>query len=223
MEIITPDHQIISVIHGNTKAVREAVLDEDGHIRELPASAWKQFPWDDVRLFMHEYPVYVLPTTELLDVLEDLTADYEKVIEIGAGTGSVGRMLGIKMTDSYMQQDNKVAKKLYELTGQPVIKYPRDVIKADALAAYRRFKPDCILGCYVTHKYREDIGSGNMFGVDFERLLPLVKRLILVGNKFTHADNPIMAIDHMEIDLNGGLITRSSERALDRIFVWNNR
>ena len=223
MEIITPDHQIISVIHGNTKAVREAVLDEEGHIRELPASAWQQFPWDDVRLFMHEYPVYVLPTTELLDVLEDLTADYEKVIEIGAGTGSVGRMLGIKMTDSYMQQDNKVAKKLYELTGQPVIKYPRDVIKADALTAYRRFKPDCILGCYVTHKYREDIGSGNMFGVDFERLLPLVKRLILVGNKFTHADNPIMAIDHMEIDLNGGLITRSSERALDRIFVWDNR
>ena len=223
MEIITPDHQIISVIHGNTKAVREAVLDEEGHISELSASAWQQFPWDDVRLFMHEYPVYVLPTTELLDVLEDLTADYEKVIEIGAGTGSIGRLLGIKMTDSYMQQDNKVAKKLYELTGQPAIKYPQDVIKADALTAYRRFKPDCILGCYVTHKYREDIGSGNMFGVDFERLLPLVKRLILVGNKFTHADNPIMALEHMEIDLKGGLITRSNERALDRIFVWDNR
>ena len=222
MEIITPDHQIISVIHGNTKAVREAVLDEDGHIRELPASAWQQFPWDDVRLFMHEYPVYVLPTTELLDVLEDLTADSEKVIEIGAGTGSIGRLLGIKMTDSYMQQDNKAVKKLYELTGQPVIRYPRDVIKADALTAYRRFKPDCILGCYVTHKYREDIGSGNMFGVDFERLLPLVKRLILVGNKFTHAANPIMGLAHTEIDLKGCLITRASERDLDRVFVWDN-
>ena len=171
---------------------------------------------------MHEYPVYVLPTTELLDVLDDLTADYRKVIEIGAGSGSIGRLLGIKMTDSYMQQNNKAVKKLYELTRQPIIKYPRDVIKADALTAYRRFKPDCILGCYVTHKYREDIGSGNMFGVDFERLLPLVKRLILVGNKFTHADNPIMALDHTEIDLKGALITRSRERTLDRIFVWDN-
>ena len=223
MQIVTPDNQIISVVnHGDSTAVRKEVLDEDGHIRELPASEWQQFPWDDVRLFMHEYPVYVLPTTELLDVLEDLTADYRKVIEIGAGTGSIGRLLGIKMTDSYMQQDNKVAKMVYELTRQPAIKYPRDVIKADALTAYRRFKPDCILGCYVTHKYREDIGTGNMFGVDFERLLPLVKRLILVGNKFTHAANPIMAIDHTEIDLKGGLITRSSERSLDRIFVWDN-
>ena len=143
--MITPDHQIISINRGDSKLVRKAVLDEDGHIRELPASDWRQFPWDDVRLFMHEYPVYVLPTTELLDVLEDLTADYMKVIEIGAGTGSIGRLLGIKMTDSYMQQDNKVAKKLYELTRQPVIKYPHDVIKADALTAYRRFKPDCTI------------------------------------------------------------------------------
>ena len=111
MQIVTPDNQIISVVnHGDSTAVRKAVLDEDGHIRELPASEWQQFPWDDVRLFMHEYPVYGLPTTELLDVLEDLTADYRKVIEIGAGTGSIGRLLGIKMTDSYMQQDNKVAK-----------------------------------------------------------------------------------------------------------------
>ena len=223
MQIVTLDNQIISVVnHGDSAAVRKAVLDEEGHIQELPAPKWKQFPWDDVRLFMHEYPVYVLPTTELLDVLEDLTADYRKVIEIGAGIGSIGRLLGIKMTDSYMQQDNKVAKMIYELTRQPVIKYPPDVIKADALTAYRRFKPDCILGCYVTHKYREDIGTGNMFGVDFERLLPLVKRLILVGNKFTHAAKPIMSCDHTEIDLKGGLITRSSERDLDRIFVWDN-
>ena len=111
MQIITPDHQTISIIHGDSTAVRKAVLDEEGHIRELPASDWLQFPWDDVRLFMHEYPIYVLPTTELLDVLEDQTADYRKVIEIGAGTGSIGRLLGIKMTDSYMQQDNKAAKR----------------------------------------------------------------------------------------------------------------
>lgn len=168
---------------------------------------------------MHEYPVYVLPTTELLDLLDDLTADFEKVIEIGAGTGSVGRLLNIKMTDSYLQQDNAAVRKAYELSGQPIIKYPRDVIKADALTAYRRFKPDCIIGCYVTHLWRKDMNSGNMYGVDFERLLPLVKRLILVGNKITHADNPIMSINHMEIDLHGDLITRSDDRTLDRIFV----
>ena len=221
--MLTGDNQSIRIAPTvNLTALREAVLDEEGHIRELSAGEWRQFSWDEVRLFMHEYPVYVLPTTELLDLLEDLTADFEKVIEIGAGTGSVGRLLGIKMTDSYLQQDNAAVRKAYELSGQPIIKYPSDVIKADALTAYRRFKPDCIIGCYVTHLWYQGMNSGNMYGVDFERLLPLVKRLILVGNKITHADNPIMAIDHMELDLNGDLITRSDDRTLDRIFVWDN-
>lgn len=51
---------------------------------------------------------------------------------------------------------------LYELTGQPVIHYPPDVIKAGALAACRRFKPECILGCYVTLRWQEGMRNGNM-------------------------------------------------------------
>lgn len=205
----------------DTHAVRQAVLDENGRIKELPAVEWLRFPWDELRMFMHEYPVYVLPTTELLDALEDLTEGL-KTIEIGAGSGSIGRHLGIKMTDSYLQQDNAQVKMLYQLSGQPVIHYPPDVIKADALTAYRRFKPECILGCYVTHRWREGMQNGNMYGVDFERLLPLVKRLILVGNKHIHWENPIMAQRHREIDLQGTLITRSEDRTSDRIFVWDS-
>ena len=205
----------------DTGAVREAVLDGDGRIKELPAAEWLQFQWEELRMFMHEYPVYVLPTTELLDVLEDLTEGM-KTIEIGAGTGSIGRHLGIKMTDSYLQKDNAVVKKLYQLSGQPVIHYPSDVIKADALTAYRRFKPECILGCYVTHRWREGMQNGNMYGVDFERLVPLVKRLILVGNKHIHWENPIMSLRHREIDLHGALITRNEDRTADRIYVWDN-
>ena len=205
----------------DTHAVRQAVLDENGRIKELPAVEWLRFPWDELRMFLHEYPVYVLPTTELLDALEDLTEGL-KTIEIGAGSGSIGRHLGIKMTDSYLQQDNAQVKMLYQLSGQPVIHYPPDVIKADALTAYRRFKPECILGCYVTHRWREGMQNGNMYGVDFERLLPLVKRLILVGNKHIHWENPIMAQRHREIDLQGTLITRSEDRTSDRIFVWDS-
>ena len=205
----------------DTGAVRQAVLDNEGRIKELPAAQWLRFPWEEVRMFMHEYPVYVLPTMELLDALEDLTKGL-RTIEIGAGSGSIGRHLGIKMTDSYLQQDNEQVKVFYQLTGQPVIHYPSDVIKADALTAYRRFKPECILGCYVTHRWREGMQTGNMYGVDFERLLPLVERLILVGNKHAHGENPIMVLHHKEIDLRGTLITRSEDRASDRIFVWDS-
>ena len=120
--MITKDGSIVRVAPiVDTSAIRQAVLDEDGHIRELLAAEWGKFSWDEVRVFMHEYPVYVLPTTELLDVLDDLTCDY-KTIEIGAGTGSIGRLLGIKMTDSYMQQDNEAVRKYYESLGQPIIK-----------------------------------------------------------------------------------------------------
>lgn len=152
-------------------------------------------------------------------MLDDLIGDY-KAIEIGAGTGSIGRLLDIKMTDSYLQQDNTAVRLYYEMAKQPVIKYPADVIKADALTAYRRFKPECMLGCYVTHLWREGMQGGNMFGVDFERLLPLLKHLILVGNLRPHGGNSIMALDHTEIDLHGDLITHSDDRDQDRIFVW---
>lgn len=131
--MITSDGTSIRIIgpEVSDEVVRHAVLDEDGHIRELSASEWRKFEWDSVVKFMHNYPVYVLPTTELLDVLDDLTADYEKTIEIGVGTGSIGRLLGIKMTDRHLQADKKV-QLLYALQGQPVIKYPSDVVKLDA-------------------------------------------------------------------------------------------
>ena len=115
--MITKDGSIVRVApQVDTSAIRQAVLDEDGHIRELPAAEWGKFSRDEVRVFMHEYPVYVLPTTELLDVLDDLTCDY-KTIEIGAWCGSIGRLLGIKMTDSYMQQDNKAVRKAFVMPG----------------------------------------------------------------------------------------------------------
>lgn len=133
--MITPDGSSVRLIgpEVSDEAVRQVVLDEDGHIRELPASAWRKFEWDAVVKFMHNYPVYVLPTTELLDVLDDLMGDY-KTIEIGAGAGCIGRLLGIKMTDSHLQAD-KMIQRYYAAQGQPVIKYPPDVIKADALTA----------------------------------------------------------------------------------------
>ena len=52
--------------------------------------------------------------------------------------------------------------------------------------------------------------------------LPQIKRLILVGNLRPHADNPIMASDHMEFDLHGDLLTRSDDRDLDKVFVWDS-
>lgn len=198
--------------------VREAVLNNDGTIKVLPAKDWLSFPWDEVRLFMHEYPIYVLPTRELIDSLRDLTAPYKKVLEIGAGTGNVGRNLGVRMTDSHLQADPRI-KAYYEAAGQPTIRYPKDVVRCEAVYAVRLLRPDCVFGCYVTHWSLS--GPGSSWGVKFDRILKMVKRLILVGNDETHGANPIMQDLHKEISIPG-LITRAGTGPGQKIYVWGD-
>ena len=63
--------------------------------------------------------------------------------------------------------------------------------------------------------------SGNDKGVDLQKLLRKVKRLVLVGNTEVHKDNPLMDIPHEEIILPG-YITRSAHPETNRIFIWGN-
>lgn len=45
--MLTPDNQLIRIVPTvDLTALREAVLDEDGHIRELSAGEWRRFSWD---------------------------------------------------------------------------------------------------------------------------------------------------------------------------------
>lgn len=207
----------IVIPNASTKDVRKIVMD-GRQMRILPASVWQSLDWLSVRMLLHETGTYVIPTEELIDYLDNLIGqDY--TIEIGAGNGWIGRELDIMMTDSYQQQDDEATVMLYRIMGQPTIRYPKDVIKIDANAVARRFKPHTILGCYVTHKWRNDIQDGNYKGVDFEKLLRYVKRLILVGNIHTHRTNPIMDLPHKEVYFDG-LMARANDQTTNRIFIW---
>lgn len=203
----------------STKEIRKAVM--DGRVmRVLPHSEWMRFSWPEIRILLHETATYVVPTEELLDCLDDLIGD-EKTIEICAGNGYIGSNLDILMTDSYQQQDDKMSVLMYELMRQPRIKYPKSVIKLEASAAVRRIKPHTVIGCYATHKWRDDVQNGNDKGVDFEDIYSKVKRIILVGHKETHKYNPLMALPHKEIELPG-LLTRAADQSLNRIFIWEH-
>lgn len=171
-------------------------------------------------MLLHETGTYVVPTEELIDYLDKLIG-LEDTIEICAGNGFIGRELGIPVTDSYQQQDDAGTVMLYQLAGQPCIKYPKDVIKLEANKAVDKFRPHTVLACYATHKWRYDTMSGNDKGVDFQRLLRKVHRLILVGNTEVHKDNPLMALPHEEVILPG-FITRSAHPETNRIFIWEN-
>lgn len=202
----------------DTANIRKAIMDGK-EMKILPYSDWMKFSRTEVRMLLHETATYVAPTEELLDYLDNLIGQ-EKTIEIGAGNGYIGRELNIKMTDSYQQQ-NPIVKAYYEFMRQPVIKYPADVWKMDAATAVRRLKPHTVLGCYVTHKWREDTQDGNDMGVDMFDLLKHCKRFIMVGNLHTHRNNPLMEIPHEEIELPG-LLTRSTDDSTNRIFIWKH-
>lgn len=203
----------------STAEIRKAVMD-GRKMRVLPHSEWMKFSWAEIRTLLHETATYVVPTEELLDCLDELIGD-EKAIEICAGNGYIGSELDILMTDSYQQQDDKMSVMMYDLMKQPRIKYPKSVIKLEAGKAVRRIKPHTVIGCYATHKWRNDVQNGNDKGVDFEDIFSKVARIILVGHKTTHRYNPLMEIPHKEIELQG-LLTRAADQSLNRIFIWEH-
>ena len=204
----------------STFFIRQSVMD-GWKIKVLPAEDWRKFSDPEIKTLMHETATYVLPTQELLDFLNEEKSGM-KTIEVAAGNGFIGRNLGVPVTDSCVQRDNKEIVAAYKMFGQPTIKYPKDIIKLEANSAVTRFRPECVIVCYGTHLDKPGRPqTGFAYGIDYERLLPRVKKLILVGNKETHGTNPIMDLPHREVKLDG-LITRSSDPETNRIFIWEN-
>lgn len=201
----------------STEAIRKVVMD-GRQMKILNASEWLQFSYTERRLLLHETGTYVIPTEELIDFLDKEIGE-TKAIEICAGNGWIGRELSIPITDSCLQRDNKKVRNYYEQLQQPIIPYPRDIVKLEALAAVRRYKPHTVLACYATHKWRADTQTGNAWGVNFQELYKRVQRLIMVGNIVTHCDNPLLELPHKEIQLPG-LLTRASDDSENRIFIW---
>jgi hypothetical protein len=196
------------------------VMTADGKLIIKPSRFWKEREGRDdneIRYFMHQYGIYVMPTTELIDWLRENIIG--SAIEIGAGNGAISRALSVPITDSRMQERAEI-KFMYQLSGQPVIEYPKDVEKLDAIEAINKYKPETVIGAFITHKYDASIGEGNAWGVEEEILLKRVKRYINIGNKITHKKKPILKLPHEEYQFDW-LVTRAVNQNENVIFVFN--
>jgi hypothetical protein len=131
---------------------------------------------NDLRAFCHYHGMYNLPTDELIAWLKAQIGD-QKAIEIGCGNGAIGRALGIPFTDAKIQ-DLPAVQLQYALMQQPCIKYPDDVEKLDGHAAIKKYKPDVVIGSWITAK-----NNGNMYGVSEEKILNSCKTYIHIGNE----------------------------------------
>lgn len=190
--------------------------------------------WNTVRSWMHWKGVYLLPTVELNDyILETFFPENEwsderldsEVVEICAGYGMLGRMLGFKMTDNHLQQRNKHVAEYYDLFRQPRINYPKDVILMEANLVPKSLHPHTVIGSYVTWGSKDknecaNLGA-NYYGPDMVKLYEGVNRVILIGNNtiLAHTTNPILSFPHKEYDNIPGLLTRSKPSE-NRIWEW---
>lgn len=167
------------------------VLGEDGRMRVLPAAFWKTTTMQERVLFGHQHGIYSYPTIELVARLQEIIGD-RSAIEIGAGHGMLAHALEIPATDSHQQLEPKY-RLIYEATRQPIVPYGKHVVNMHASRAVRHYKPQVVIGAWVTHKYdpmHHDAG-GNEAGIDMADILLNCETFVLIGNETTHALNPI--------------------------------
>lgn len=194
------------------------LLDENGHLKPVPSAVLAAIEPDQLLIWGTRNAVYQFITTEMIDWLEAQIGG-RSAIEICAGNGGIGRALGIPRTDSFIQQHPKM-RLVYRFYGQEPTLPPADVQKFEALEAARHFKPQVVVGAFVTQIYKEgQMIPSSIYGVDEEQLLQEVDTYILFGNKHTHQGKRIFQLPHERYKVPW-LFTKALDQSLNRIWVW---
>lgn len=195
------------------------VLDETGRMRVLPAEFWASTTTQERALFGHLHGIYGFPTTELVEFLRNQIGD-RSALEIGAGNGVLAEALGIRATDSFQQIQPKY-RPVYEAMGQPIVPYGPNVEMLDAKLAVQRYKPDVVIGSWITHKYdrRRRRAGGNEAGVDEAAVIAKVQTYIHIGNEKVHEGKAIWDQPHRRIRAPF-VYSRSCNGSDDFIAIW---
>ena len=205
---------------GNVSYLDRQLLDESGRLKLLPASVYLAIDPLYLRAWCALNAYYTLPTVELVAWLAERIKG-KRALEIGAGNGSLGRFLGIPMTDSYQQVDDSFTTAYFRANGLKPTKPAPDVEKEDGENAVRRRKPQVVIAAYVTEKWNDKKGQGNYLGVRYPYVIDRCETFILIGNLKTHGDNRAKRLPHEE-HFFPWIITRAQYPSLNRILVWHN-
>lgn len=194
-------------------------LDEHGRLRVLPTSWWATTTPEERALFGHRYGLYSFPTVELVEHLRSVI-DGRSAIEIGAGHGVLAESLDIPATDNKMQEKEPY-RSIYTATNQPIVPYGPNVIDCPANVAVRKYRPEVVIGCWVTHKYdpRRHAAGGNEVGVDEEDILAHCGAYVFIGNDSAHKGKKIWRNRH-QIEHLPFIVSRSMKPGTDYIAVW---
>ncbi len=179
-----------------TRDLRPEVLGEDGRIQILPAAYWETTTREERALFGTRTGIYSFPTVELVARLKEII-NGRSAIEIGAGNGVLAEALGIPATDNF-QQCMLQYRIIYESSKQAIVPYGPNVHQMHASRAVRHFKPQVVIGCWVTHKWDKNRPEleGNEVGIDEPDILRNCEDYVVVGNEHVHRLKPIWDRKH---------------------------
>lgn len=202
----------------------DTILGKPPNLRAFRASELVGISHDQVRFWCLTEGVWQLPSIELLEILKRLIGG-RRALEIGAGRGHVGRLLGIPTTDSHLHTQPAFARYMAERGAPCTGEYPPDVVQLRAREAIRAYKPEVVIGCWVTHLTTSDdfrTDGGSMYGVDESAILAnwRIQRYVMVGNIDVHETKPILRVKHQTI-ADRGIVSRARNPHHNRVWVWS--
>lgn len=216
---VIPDVKVVS--DANTDYLNKILLDDKGRYQPVPAAILHDINIEHLQLWAIKMGVYQFVTTEMIDWLKNEIGD-NRAIEIAAGNGAISRALGIIGTDSYRQQDLDV-KLFYDLLGHATTDPPKDILKYEALAAVKKFRPHTVVGAFITQygtkAERQKDFVCNPTGVKEWEILYYIRKYICFGNLNTHPGKKIYQLPHKVYKFDW-LLSRAIDQSQNRVWVW---
>lgn len=201
----------------------ELLLTDKGNITPVPFDILNNFTQEELSLFCLMHGVYQLPLVELIQFLR-VEIGGRSALEIGAGNGCIGRSLGIKTSDNHMQLIPEIRNYYENIVRQPIVKYGKDVENLDAISAVKKYKPEVVVACWVTHLYKPGMEVGNPLGIEEELLFANgVKKYIHVGNTDVHSQKPILSKMKYRTYQFPWLVSRSMNRDNNIIYIFEKQ
>jgi len=199
------------------KELNSLLLDNEGLIKAVSPSILKSITSQDLAIWCHSHSIYGIPTPELIDWLKEEIRD-KSAIEIGAGKGTFGKILGVPQTDGFIQLIPEV-RLHYELMKQPIIEPHKNVQKFEASDAVKHFKPEVVFGSWITQHDYKPIPQSSFWGVKEDEILKLVSKYIVIGNEGSHGLKKILSYPHKKYKFDW-LYSRSQTKSENIIYVW---
>lgn len=210
-----------SIVNADVTYLDKLFFNQDGLLRPVPYAELKDIPHDHLSIFALNNALCQIITQELVDFIKGEIGS-RSAIEIGSGSNCLYRGVGITGTDSYLQQTEEM-KGYYSVLKHEVTKPATDEERMDALTAVENYKPQVVVGSFITQfGTEEQVQNGipaSPFGVDELELLLRVDKYIHIGNYNTHARKFIFA-KHHKSKWYPWLINRASDQSKNRIWIW---